>query len=103
MPSKPNAPSNKKVVPPRKPKSDALRFAHPYFTPKAPGERAEIPGHGQRMLDHIKGTLQPIPPVGGSGMMSLSNLIGPTGADANGARKQVTSKILRHTGVSGTQ
>jgi hypothetical protein len=102
MPSKQNPPSNKKVIRPRKSKSDALRFAHPYFTPKAPGERAEIPGHGQRMLDHIKGTLQPIPTVGGNGMMSLSNLIGQAGSDAIAAAKQITIHIAGDTGVPET-
>jgi Calcineurin-like phosphoesterase len=102
MPTKRNAPSNKNVTPPKKSKAPALRFAHPYFTPEATGERPKIPGHGQRMLDHIKGTLQPIPTVTGNGMMSLSDVIGQAGADAIAAAKQITIHIAGDTGVPET-
>jgi hypothetical protein len=102
MPSKRNAPSSKNVVPPKKAKAPAIRFAHPYFTPESPGERPKIPGHGQRMLDHIKGTLQPIPAVRGNGMMSLSDVIGQSGTDAIAAAKQITIHIAGDTGVPET-
>jgi hypothetical protein len=102
MPSKRNAPSNKNVVPPKESKAHSLRFAHPYFTPEAASERQKIPGHGQRMLDHIKGTLQPIPSVRGNGMMSLSDVIGQAGADAIAAAKQITIHVAGDTGVPET-
>jgi hypothetical protein len=86
----------------RKSTSKTLRFAHPYFTTKAPGERAKTPGHGQQMLDHIKGTLGPIPPVKGDGMMSLSDIIGQAGTDAIAAANRITFHVAGDTGVPET-
>jgi Calcineurin-like phosphoesterase len=94
MPNKPNAPSNKN--------SDALRFAHPFFVRKSPGESAPTPASGQRLLDHIKGTLQPIPSVSGNGLMNLSEVIGQDSVDAITAAKKITIHIAGDTGVPET-
>jgi hypothetical protein len=51
------------------------------------------------MLDHIKGTLGPIPPVKGNGMMSLSDIIGQAGTDAIVAAKRISIHVAGDTGV----
>ena len=102
MATKPNNPSKRKGVPPRKANRDPLRFAHPYFTEAPPEKRAEIPGHGRRMLDHIQGTLRAVPPTKGSGQMTLSDVIGQAGAAAVAASNQITIHIAGDTGVPET-
>lgn len=58
---------------------DPLRFAHPFFTTVPPPARPPTP-HGRRMLDHIQGTLNPIPSVKGTSMMTLADIIGKDSA-----------------------
>jgi len=86
----------------RNPSSKTLRFAHPYFTTTPPDQRTKIAGHGRRMVDHIKGTLGPIPPLKRGGMMSLSDIIGQAGTDAIAAAKRITIHVAGDTGVPET-
>ena len=58
-----------------------LRFAHPFYTPIPPPQRTLTP-YGQRMTDHIQGTLNAIPPVKGTSVMTLADIIGQKGAAA---------------------
>jgi hypothetical protein len=102
MSSSRNPSSKKGAKSPTESTAKTLRFAHPYFTTKAPGERVKTPGRGQRMLDHIKGTLGPIPPVKGNSMMSLSDIIGQTGTDAIVAAKRISIHVAGDTGVPET-
>src|SRR5262245_3899508 len=62
-------------------RQEPSRFAHPFFTPIPPGARKPTP-HGTRMLDHIQGTLNSIPPLKGTGRMALADIIGTKGAAA---------------------
>ncbi|HEV2329545.1 MAG TPA: hypothetical protein VGY56_12255 [Verrucomicrobiae bacterium] len=54
---------------------EPLRFALPYFTPTPPGRRVSPKAYGQRMTDHIQGTLHPIPAVKGAGTFTLKLVI----------------------------
>ena len=58
---------------------DPLRFAHPFYTPVPPQARKPTP-HGRRMIDHIQGTLNPIPAVKGTSMMTLADIVGAKSA-----------------------
>src|SRR6476620_9313148 len=80
-----------------------LRFAHPFFTPTPVEQRPLVPKAGQRMLDHIQGTLHPIPPIKrNNAQWSLDEVIGKEGT----AAIQATGKIIIHlagdTGVPET-
>jgi predicted phosphodiesterase len=59
---------------------DPLRFAHPFYTSVPPPARKPTP-HGQRMLDHIQGTLNPIPAVKGTATMTLADIVGKNSAN----------------------
>ena len=59
---------------------DPLRFAHPFYTSVPPPARKPTP-HGRRMLDHIQGTLNPIPAVKGTAMMTLADVVGKNSAN----------------------
>ena len=96
-PSKKSGPTS-----PKKPTAKTLRFAHPYFTTTPPAQRTKVAGRGERMVDHIKGTLGPIPPLKRAGMMSLSDIIGQAGSDAIAAAKRITIHIAGDTGVPET-
>jgi hypothetical protein len=61
-------------------KTDALRFAHPFFTSVPPDQRPNIPGVGQRMTDFVKTRLEPIPDPIRDPTMSLAGVIGNQGA-----------------------
>jgi Calcineurin-like phosphoesterase len=79
-----------------------LRFAHPFFAAAPPGQRQAHPAYGQRMLDHVPGTLHPIPDIKGDGRMSLADVIGKQNADAIAATNQITLHIAGDTGVPET-
>lgn len=76
-----------------------LRFAHPYFTPAPPGHRDLPKAFGQRMTDHIQGTLHPIPPVKGNSAFTLADVIGQTGSDEIAAAGEIIIHIAGDTGV----
>jgi hypothetical protein len=54
------------------------------------------------MLDVIQGTLHPIPPLKGSGMMALADIIGKSGSDAITAANVITIHVAGDTGVPET-
>jgi len=56
--------------------SQPLRFAHPFFTPQPVAVRKPVPGVGTRLLDHIKGNLEPIPAPARPPVMTLADIIG---------------------------
>ncbi|SRR6266566_3814856 len=60
--------------------SQTLRFAHPFFSPTPAAERKVVPGVGTRLLDHIKGNLQPLPAPTRPPVMTLADIIGAQGA-----------------------
>jgi Calcineurin-like phosphoesterase len=76
----------------KKGQPEALRFAHPYFTPTPVNERG-------RMLDHIKGTLHPIPALKGDGKMNLADIIGKSGEQAILASGKIIMHLAGDTGV----
>jgi len=76
---------------------DPLRFAHPFYTTTPAPQRALTP-YGQRMTDHIQGTLNAIPPVKGTSVMTLADIIGQKGA----AEIEKSGTLLFHaTGDTG--
>jgi len=79
-----------------------LRFAHPFYDTVAPEQRGKIGTFGHRMLEHIQGTLNPIPPVRGSSMMALADVIGQSGSDAIAATGQIIIHVAGDTGVPET-
>ncbi|HEX3625568.1 MAG TPA: metallophosphoesterase [Verrucomicrobiae bacterium] len=78
---------------------EPLRFAHPYFTPAPPGRRNLPKVYGQRMTDHVQGTLHPIPPVRGDSTFTLADVIGQTGSDEVAAAGEIIIHIAGDTGV----
>ncbi|OYW74604.1 MAG: hypothetical protein B7Z37_16980 [Verrucomicrobia bacterium 12-59-8] len=74
------------------------RFAHPFFTLVPPEERSRVPGVGQRLTDHIKGTLLPIPAVRGDSTMTLADVIGKNGAKDIEANGLITFHAVGDTG-----
>jgi hypothetical protein len=79
-----------------------MRFAHPFFDTAPPEQRTAQGSFGTRMLDVIQGTLHPIPPVKGRGLLALSDVIGRTGSDAIAAQKEITIHVAGDTGVPET-
>lgn len=79
-----------------------IRFAHPFYDTVRPEQRGKQGSFGQRMLDHIQGTLHPIPPVRGNGLMTLADIIGKAGSDAIAAANQITIHVAGDTGVPET-
>src|SRR5438132_13306056 len=63
----------------RKPRAEPLRFAHPFYTDTPPEARVPT-AYGKRMLDHIQGTLQPIPKPSRDPVMTLADIVGTKGA-----------------------
>jgi hypothetical protein len=51
------------------------RFAHPFYTPVPPQARKPT-AHGRRMIDHIQGTLNPIPTVKGTVIVKANGVEG---------------------------
>src|ERR1700694_5382905 len=86
----------------KKSAASPLRFAHPYFVTTPPRQRQKLPVYGQRMLDHVQGTLHPIPAIKGDGLMTLADVIGKPNADAIAATNQITLHIAGDTGVPET-
>jgi len=75
-------------------KSPVLRFAHPYYATTPAAARAVPAKDGQRMLDHIQGTLHPIPALQrNNGQWSLDEVIGKDGAAAIAASGKITLHI----------
>jgi hypothetical protein len=93
--------SKKKTTPASK-AAQPIRFAHPFFDTARPEQRAKAGPFGQRMLDHIQGTLNPIPPLRGNGLLSLADVIGKAGSDAIAASNQITIHVAGDTGVPET-
>src|SRR2546427_12222315 len=60
--------------------SQPLRFAHPFYTSQPVAARKPVPGVGTRLLDHIKGNLQPIPAPTRTPLMTLADIIGTQGS-----------------------
>jgi hypothetical protein len=102
MAQKSSKPSRKKARRPKKSAASPLRFAHPYFDTTPPAQRRKRPVYGQRMLDHIQGSLHPIPAIKGDGLMSLADVIGKQNADAIAATGEITLHIAGDTGVPET-
>src|SRR5260370_24087406 len=80
---------------PKKKQPEPLRFAHPYFTPTPVDKRG-------RMLDHIKGTLHPIPALKGAGKMNLADIIGKSGEQAIAASGKIIIHVVGDTGLPET-
>jgi hypothetical protein len=59
--------------------ADPNRFAHPFFTNTPPDQRKPT-AIGTRLTDHIKGTLNKVPPVKGKSVMTLADIVGTAGA-----------------------
>jgi hypothetical protein len=79
-----------------------MRFAHPFFDTVPPEQRGAQGSFGTRMLSVIQGTLHPIPPLKGSGLMALSDVIGKAGSDAIASANGITIHIAGDTGVPAT-
>ena len=60
--------------------SQPTRFAHPFFTTTPVNKRVIVPGVGKQMLDHIQGSLEPIPAPTRPPLFSLAQIIGQQGA-----------------------
>lgn len=75
-----------------------LRFAHPFFMTTPIEKRKRHPGVGKRLLDHIKGKLQPVPPVDGDSLMTLADVIGANSADNIAASGSIRFHAVGDTG-----
>jgi hypothetical protein len=82
--------------------TQAIRFAHPFYDTVHPEQREKQGSSGHRMLEHIQGTLRPIPGLRGNGMMTLAEVIGKAGSDAIGAANRITIHVAGDTGVPET-
>ena len=60
--------------------SQPLRFAHPFYTSQPVAARKPVPGVGTRLVDHIKGNLEPIPAPTRTPSMTLADIIGTQGS-----------------------
>jgi calcineurin-like phosphoesterase family protein len=60
--------------------SQPLRFAHPFYTSQPVAARKPVPGVGTRLVDYIKGNLEPIPPPTRTPNMTLADIIGTQGS-----------------------
>jgi hypothetical protein len=74
-----------------------LRFAHPFYTSQPVAARKPVPGVGTRLLDHIKGNLEPIPAPSRTPLMTLADIIG-----APGSQEIENSKSIRFHAVGDT-
>ena len=103
-----NNPNNKTMPPSSRSNSNAkahpiLRFAHPFFTPTPVEQRPLVPKTGQRMLDHIQGTLHPIPAIKrNNAQWSLDEVIGKEGTAAIQAAGKIIIHLAGDTGVPET-
>jgi hypothetical protein len=86
----------KKPSKPRKLTPAPLRFAHPFFQPVT--DRPPSP-FGARMLDHIQGTLHPIPPLQSAPEFQLSDIIGASAVAAIAATGVLQFHTVGDTGL----
>jgi hypothetical protein len=78
------------------------RFAHPFYTNTPPAERANVPGVGKQMTDHIKDTLLPFPaPIRNPPEMTLDQIVGPANATAIANAGSITFHACGDTGHIG--
>ena len=91
-PAKKKTAASTKTSSPKKTAEPVTRFAHPYFTPVPPDQRS-------RMVDHVQGTLNPIPARKRATDMTLADVLGKDGADKIAATKQITMHVAGDTGV----
>lgn len=75
-----------------------LRFAHPFFATTPIDKRQTHPGVGKRLLDHIKGRLQKVPPVKGASLMTLADVVGADGANRIAASGRIRFHAVGDTG-----
>ena len=75
-----------------------LRFAHPFFTTTPPQLRTPVPGFGTQLLNHIQGTLQPIPPAKRTPTMTLADVIEQKGSDDIAATGSISFHAVGDTG-----
>jgi hypothetical protein len=80
--------------------SQPLRFAHPFFTPQPAAARKPVPGVGTRLLDHIKGNLEPIPAPARTPLMSLDDIIGAQGSQEVQSAGSIKFHAVGDTGRS---
>jgi len=80
-----------------KQKAQPLRFAHPFFTSTPVASRTAVPGVGTRLIDHIKGNLEPIPAPKRTPLMALADIIG-----AQGSQEVEASGVLRFHATGDT-
>ena len=77
-----------------------LRFAHPFFTTQPPAARKPVPGVGTRLLDHIKGNLEPIPAPSRTPLMNLADIIGAQGSQEVQSAGSIKFHAVGDTGRS---
>jgi hypothetical protein len=58
-----------------------LRFAHSFYTSQPVAARMRVPGVGTRLVDYIKGNLEPIPAPTRTPNMTLADIIGTLGSN----------------------
>ena len=77
--------------------SQPLRFAHPFYTSQPVAARKPVPGVGTRLIDYIKGNLEPIPAPTRTPNMTLADIIG-----AQGSKDIENSGAIRFHAVGDT-
>ena len=80
--------------------SEPLRFAHPFFTEAPVESRKAVPGVGKRLIDHIKGKLEPIPAPKREPVMTLADIIGTKGSEEVEASGTIRFHATGDTGRS---
>lgn len=83
-----------------KPKKQAIRFAHPFFTTTPIASRKLIPGTGKRLLDYIQGNIEPIPAPARDPTMTLADIIGSQGSQEIAAAPSIKFHCVGDTGKS---
>ena len=77
-----------------------LRFAHPFFTTTPIARRQAVPGVGTSLIDHIQGTLEPVPAVKGKSTMQLADIIGAQASQEIQASGSISFHSVGDTGKS---
>ena len=73
----------------KKPASPPMRYAHPFYTSKPPGQRTPRPGvYGQRIRDWASQHLGPIPKPTRDPVMNLADIIGAAGVNRPDKRRR---------------
>jgi hypothetical protein len=75
------------------------RYAHPFYLPSSPEERQPIDGN-KRMTDWLIQQTGPVPPVKGSGIMDLADVIGADGVDEIQTVGEIRFHALGDSGVN---